>query len=160
MTLPPSIVSQTDLAALIYELKAYRNWFSHTTIKHSVNAKAAQATIPTLSAAALEMVRDKSNGTLLKQQHIEQLIDELEVYGAVSPSVTITLAAPAPQSLKMSMAHWCRENMSPNTLVNFSFNATLLGGMVVQCGSHIFDWSWRRAILNNRGKFAEVLRRV
>lgn len=158
MKLPSNIISQTDLAGLIFELKRYEKWFAHTSIKQSVQANPASATAPSLSDAALGIV--KNNETLLNKQQLEQVIWSLEDLLDSSPAITITLAAPAPQSLKISLANWCRNNLAADTLVNFRFNATLLGGMVVQCGSHIYDWSWRRAILNNRGAFAEVLRRV
>lgn len=160
MKIPLNIVSQTDLSALIFEMKNYEKWYASTTIKQTVEARLVQATIPNLSESALELLKNESSGNPLSSGHIEQIINALESYQANSPAITITLAAPPSQSLKISLAQWCRENLSDNILVNYRFNATLLGGMVVQCGSHIYDWSWRRAILNNRSSFAEVLRRV
>ena len=74
--------------------------------------------------------------------------------------MSITLAAPAGAGLKRTLAEWCRQNIDENLLVHFDFNATLLGGMVVNYGSRIFDWSFRRRILEDRAKFPEVLRRV
>ena len=53
----------------------------------------------------------------------------------------------------------CRP-VAPDVLVNFQFNATILGGMVVRYGSHVYDWSFRRQILAKRDTFPEVLRRV
>jgi F0F1-type ATP synthase delta subunit len=50
--------------------------------------------------------------------------------------------------------------VAPNMLVDFKFNSTMLGGMVVQYGSHIYDWSFRQRILDARDKFPEVLRSV
>jgi F0F1-type ATP synthase delta subunit len=84
----------------------------------------------------------------------------LEDFSDSAPRVTVTLAAPAPNSLKQTIALWFRENIAPNTLVNFKFNSTILGGMVVVYGSRIYDWSFRRQILVSREKFPEVLRNV
>ncbi len=160
MNIPESIVSQTDLSALIFEIKNYEKWYVSTQIKQTVEARPVQINIPSLSEPALEILKNESRGNPLNNGHIEQIIDALESYQDNSPSITITLAAPPSQTLKKTLSKWCRENLSKDMLVNFRFNATLLGGMVVQCGSHIYDWSWRRAILNNRNSFPEVLRRV
>ncbi|NCU40410.1 hypothetical protein EOL73_01495 [Candidatus Saccharibacteria bacterium] len=146
MNIPQSIVSQTDLAALIFEMKNYEKWFTSTAIKQTVEARTVQAVIPSLSQPALELLKNESRGNPLSREHIDQIIDSLESYQANSPAITVTLAAPPSQSLKISLAKWCHENLSNDMLVNFRFNSTLLGGMVVQCGSHIYDWSWRRAI--------------
>lgn len=158
--LPTGIISHSDLTALIFELKAYEKWFRHAVIKRTVSSLQAQIDTPQLSEAALEIITDQSNKELISQQDLSLAIADLETYQSSLPSLTITLAAPPPQSLKIELANWCYQNISHNLLINFRFNSTLLGGMVVQCGSRVYDWSWRRSILNNRGKFAEVLRRV
>jgi F0F1-type ATP synthase delta subunit len=77
-----------------------------------------------------------------------------------APHITLTLAAPAPNGLKKTLISWCRDNIDKNILVDFKFNATILGGMVVVYGSRIFDWSFKRQILAAREKFPEVLRNV
>lgn len=159
IVLPPSICSEQDLEALIFELHSYVRWFTHNNIKHIVDAKNAVRP-PELSQAALTMVRDTTTGALLSQDHLDELITALDTYKTTAPSMTITLAAPVGPTLKATLTKWCRDNLSPDILVNFRFNATLLGGMVVQYGSRIFDWSFRRAILANRARFPEILRHV
>ncbi|HET8709361.1 MAG TPA: F0F1 ATP synthase subunit delta, partial [Candidatus Saccharimonadales bacterium] len=84
----------------------------------------------------------------------------LEDYARTAPHLTITLAAPAPASLKQTLTAWCRQNLAPNMLVTFEFNSSLCGGMVVRYGSRMFDWSFRRQIMENKQKFPEVLRNV
>jgi F0F1-type ATP synthase delta subunit len=44
--------------------------------------------------------------------------------------------------------------------VNFNYNRSLLGGMVVRAGSRVFDWSFRRQIIGAEEKFTEVFHRV
>jgi F0F1-type ATP synthase delta subunit len=45
-------------------------------------------------------------------------------------------------------------------LVTVRFNSTIAGGMVVRLGSRMYDWSWRRLLMEQRSNYAEVLRRV
>jgi F0F1-type ATP synthase delta subunit len=70
------------------------------------------------------------------------------------------LAAPPSNGIKKTLVAWCRKNIATDILVNFDFNSTLLGGMVVRYGSHVFDWSFRRKILEEHSKFPGVLRNV
>lgn len=159
LSLPDSISSPQDLLALTIEVRAYARWFSHNTIKAKAQAsRGSQA--PALSPVTVDVVRKWAGNELLTQQGIDDLIAALETFRDTAPTLTITLAAAPAGDVKRTLVAWCRENIAPNALVSFSFNATLLGGMVVRYGSRVFDWSFRREIIANRAKFTEVLRRV
>ena len=157
--LPDTVSSAQDLASLTNEVRDYAKWFAHNAIKERVHAKNATPP-PALSPGALELVRSAGSNKLLSSQSLDQLIAGLEDAKNSADSVTITLAAPATSSVKQSLVKACRENIADNTLVTFKFNSGLCGGMVIHYGSHVFDWSFRRQILENRTHFTEVLRRV
>lgn len=157
--LPNTIASPQDLAALLSEIKDYAKWFGHESIKQKV-AGSHGSGAPELSVTANELIRGWSQTKALNRESFDSLITSLERYTQSSPAITFTLAAPVSGELKKTLVSWCRDNIAPNILVSFRFNATILGGMVVQCGSSVFDWSFKRQILNNREKFPEVLRRV
>lgn len=159
MVLPNNIFSVQDLTALILEIHEYSRWLSHNSIKKRVNADYTSEP-PILSPAAMDMIREASGKKELVQSDLDDLIHDLEKFKKSARTITITLAAPPTGDIKKSLVSWCRQNISPNILVSFQFNATLLGGMVVRSGSHIFDWSFRRQILASRDKFPEVLRNV
>lgn len=156
--LPATISSPQDLTALVLELKEYGRWAAHEAIKKRVNAKHTSEA-PQLSKAAEELLRQVGKKEL-NRQHIDELITTLEHYRATAPTLTVTLAAPPTGGIKTTLVTWCRDNIAPNVLVNFQFSSAILGGMVVRSGSHIFDWSFRRQLLESRGKFPEVLRNV
>lgn len=153
LKLPDTVASQQDLGALEREIRDFAKWFAHEAIKKRANVKSTSEP-PALSPGAKELVRDAG------QQELDSIIETLKKYSQEAPSITITLAAPPPNSLKTTLIAWCRKNIAPDVLVNFRFSATLLGGMVVHSGSRVFDWSFRRQLLANREKFPEVLRRV
>lgn len=159
LVLPPSISSPQDLLALTLEVRSYARWYSHNTIKAKAKAsRGSQA--PALSPTTVELIRNWAGQQLLTQDRLDELIAALENYRDTAPTLTITLAAVPSGDVKRTLVTWCRENIAPNALVSFRMNATLLGGMVVRYGSRVFDWSFRREIIANRSKFAEVLRRV
>lgn len=157
--LSSSISSLQDLKALIYEIKKYAQWYAHSVIKMRVNNTPPEGQ-PPLSQTALDLLKSWSDGQPLTQQKIEQLVGELDKLVASSPQITITLAAMPSGELKRKIVAWCRNNIGPSILVDFRFNATILGGMVIKYRSQIFDWSFRRQILAKRELFPEVLRRV
>lgn len=155
LKLPDSVASPQDLTSLELEVQRYAQWFGHAAIKKKVASMDIEGA-PIMSPAATEILRmyvtDKAS--------LDELAEAIKAYGAAAPVIAITLAAPPSRGLKMTIVAWCRQNIASNALVTFQFNATLLGGMVIRSGSHIFDWSFRRQILEARAKFPEVLRRV
>lgn len=159
LRLPDGIYSSQDLKALTIEVREYTKWYGQTAVKQKVTGK-SEAQAPVVSAPAAALLNDWGGGKPLSRESLDELIKELNAHEAKAPRLTITLAAPAPGTLKKELIAWCRKNINENALVNFKFNATILGGMVVTYGSHTYDWSFRRQILAAREKFPEVLRGV
>lgn len=154
-----NVASPQDLKELILEVQKYAKWFSQYAIKQKVSGAApAQQLEVTPPAAAL--IQDWTKDKPPTQASIDELIKALELIETNSPQITITLAAMPPVALKKTLVDWCRKNINPSVLVEFRFNSTLLGGMVLRYGSHIYDWSFRRQILSAGPHFPEVLRRV
>jgi len=159
LNLQNNIYSPQDLKALIMEVRRYGRWFAQTSVKTHVTGTASKEPLA-ISEAAVALIREVAEQQPLSQKVIDELIKSLEALEAASPRITITLAAVPGNKLKKVLVEWCRKNIDSSILVDFRFNATILGGMVVQYGSHVYDWSFRRQILAARGKFPGVLRNV
>jgi len=159
LKLPDSIASPQDVTALLFEVKEYSQWFAHESIKIESHIKHVSKS-PELSTGAKILLQELSDKKPITKESLDELIGVLNKYCDNAPIMTITLAAPATNSVKEILVAWCRTNLAKNTLVNFQFNTSLLGGMVVRFGSHIFDWSFRRQILANKNNFPKVLRHV
>lgn len=162
LSLPKSVASPQDLSALIVEIKSYASWYNHEAIKKRLSNKPLtnHQNAPVLSAGASEILRSWFGTKQPNRLGFDALIKELSRASQASQLITVTLAAPAPASLKATLVDWFRKNVSPSALVAFHINSTILGGMVVQYGSHVFDWSFRRHIIANKHTFPEVLKRV
>jgi hypothetical protein len=152
-------LSTQDLKEVILEVHKYATWFNQTAVKMRIT-KDNSYELPTILPAATNIINEWLAGRAPSQKSIQDLLTALEDFEATAPIVTVTLAAPPPNSLKQTLAEWFRKNVDPNTLVNFKFNRTILGGMVVSYKSHVYDWSFRRQILTSKEKFPEVLRNV
>jgi hypothetical protein len=160
LKLPDGISSSQDINSVIIEIRNYSQWFSHNVIKLRVGGKKTSDSPPPISAETRELLSDYEAKHSLNSSSMDELIKNLEAIKNNASSLTITLAAPATKDIRLALVAWCRKNVAKDILVNFSFNATILGGMVIRRGSHIFDWSFKRQIMANRNKFPEILRRV
>lgn len=157
--LDEDIASVHDLQAVITELKDYSKWQSHNSMRKLLKSR-HETQSPYISDAAKNMMRQFGDKDLSNRSSLDQLISTLEHFAKKAPSIMITLAAPPTHIIKKQLVNWCRDNLSHSILVNFEFRSGLLGGMVVRNGSHIYDWSFRRQILEAGPKFPEVLRNV
>jgi F0F1-type ATP synthase delta subunit len=159
LRLPSEVVSRQDFRAAISDIKQCAGWLASSQIKQRVSAK-AQDQPPSISPAADSLIKQWHGNNQVSQKSLEELVRELEDFAATAQRIVITLAAPPPSAIKQALSAWCREHMDPNILVDFKFNSTMLGGMAVEYGSHVYDWSFRRQILSAKDKFPEILRRV
>ena len=157
--LPDMVASPQDLLVVILEVRSYAKWYAHEAIMQRISKKRG-ATQPVLSASAQKIILDWNDISAISTRSLSVLIATLESYAKNTDTITITLAAPATNTIKLPLVAWCRQNISPGVFVSFQFNSTLLGGMVVRYGSRVFDWSFRRQILASSAQFPKVLRRV
>ena len=158
-SLPETVSSSEDLMTLSLEVSSYAKWFNQFVVAEKAGTK-YQASQPELSVVAGDVIRAWAKEEQLTTARLDELIKTLESIKSGARTMTITLAAPATNELKKSLVSWARENIAPDILISFRFNATILGGMVVRFGSHVYDWSFRRVIMNERHKIPEILNRV
>lgn len=158
LNLPNNVYSPQDLSSLVLEIHEYARWHSHNDVKKRAGSKVNDP--PAISSDAKQFIDDWSGKKDIDAKKLDSLINSLEDLREDAPLITITLAAPASGDVKETLVKWCRNNIASNILVRFGFDQTLLGGMVVRFGSHIYDWSFKRSIMLNRGKIPEVLRHV
>lgn len=154
LTIPASIASLQDLSALSVEIHAYSQYHRHEAIKSRVSEAPVKNEPPILSPAATELINQWKDGDL------DDLERALADYGKTAKTITITLAAPPTGTTKRALVDWVRKNLDESILVEVQFNSTLLGGLVVRAGSHIYDWSFRSRLLARDIQFSEVLNRV
>lgn len=159
LNLSDAVTSPQDLKAIILDVRRYAKWFAQASIKAQVaGVKPEQP--PAISQPAATLINATAAGKQLNVKALDGLIAELEELESKSIKIVITLAGVPGNGLKKTLSAWCRQNIAPDILIDFRFNATILGGMVVQFGSHVYDLSFRRRILASRDKFPGVLRRV
>jgi hypothetical protein len=159
LSLQDDVTSVQDLKTVILDIRKYAKWFGQTLVKMRM-AGGGPYEPPVISTPAANLINEYSGGQQVNKEKLDELVAALEDFEATAPHISIALAAPVPSDLRKTLTDWFRKNISPNALVDFSFNSTMLGGMVVQYGSHVYDWSFKRQILVAHEHFPEVLRHV
>ena len=125
-----------------------------------VNLRKSAADPAGLSDEAQSLLMSLPEGERKDPEAIESLRKENKKAMAASPSVTLILAAIAPRSLKLELVRWFRLNVNEKLLVDFLVNPAIGGGVVVQTTNHIYDFSFRRALLDQTSRFSEILKGV
>lgn len=159
LNLPDSIASSQDIAGVSKELHDYSTWLSRQAIRQRVGSKNTAAQ-PELSPATQHVLHAWVNGKDPTPSALDMLLKSLDSHRRTAPAITITLAAAPTNDVKTKLVAWVRRELSSDTLVNFRVNRGILGGVVVAKGSHIFDWSFKRKIVQSNASFSEVLARV
>jgi len=154
-----SVASPQDLKEAILGVRRYARWFAQAALKQRVSGGQPEPQ-PMVAPAAAQIINQWAGQKPLSSASLDELITDMEAFATSAPRMVITLAAPAPGDLKRQLVDWCRRNVAPDVLVDFRFNSSLLGGLVVSYGSHVYDWSFRRQILAAKDKFPEALRHV
>jgi hypothetical protein len=144
--LPPEVTSPQQLERLIGQLEQRQATADQAAIKAQV-AAGHQAGTPLAAASAEGIATDELLANL------KRILEE-------APQLHVTLAAMPSAGLKRDLVAALRTAVDPQVLVTFSFSSALGGGMVVRCGSRIFDWSYRKRLLDHAAAFTGVLRRV
>ncbi len=67
---------------------------------------------------------------------------------------------PATRTLKRQLTVWFRAEIHPYALLTFALRSDLCGGIVVQTGSNLYDFSFREPLINNRRRIAELAANV
>src|SRR5689334_6433979 len=106
-TMPDSVASAQDLAAVVTDVRTYAKWASRELIKRKVSGKSVGPQ-PVISPEATDVIRSWSAGKQMTQANIDGLLKALEDYKKSAPSVTITLAAIPSGEVKTRLVAWCR----------------------------------------------------
>lgn len=101
---------------------------------------------------------------LLHENNIAQTdLAGIEALGAATaqlletaPTVHILLAAMPGRTMRRQFVAWFRTNVSPATLMTFAVRSDLGGGAIIQAGSHLYDLSFRRGIIDNKARLTEI----
>lgn len=155
--LPLDLYSPEQLSAVIIELREY----SSALRDMQVRAKMAKSEItPPHTSALLLGVIHSTEANATDMTAIEKLLHQLEAIRDKAPTAHIMMAALPNRDLKRKLIEWFRTQIHPYMLLTFATRTDIGGGIIMQAGSHIYDYSFRQQLLNNKHRISEIYNSV
>lgn len=151
MTLPNDVYSPDQLSELTMELREYIGALRDTTLRNQASKTAKKTSLPTMSALLKLVFENVSDGVTP-----EAMLRELEAMLKNAPTVHLMLAAQPSKEMRRQLVLWFRVEIHPTTLLTFSERHDLGGGIVVRAGSHVYDFSFKRKVVDNQKRITEI----
>ncbi|HSE29219.1 MAG TPA: F0F1 ATP synthase subunit delta [Candidatus Saccharimonadales bacterium] len=146
--IPTELYSPDLINLAIFELDRYIS---------SVRDSKARSTPTPLPPTGLAQVFSAMGVKTSSTDELESLKEQLKAFLVKSPTVNIILSAPPTNGVKQQITSWFRQQVSPNILLNFSARADIGGGIILQVGSRIYDFSFKKSLLDNKSRIAELI---
>lgn len=158
LPLPDDVYSPDQMSVAILELSDYQNALRDALVHTTAGSKKPTETPE--PSAHLASLASSANIDLQNAAALDTLRKQLELLLRKAPVAHITLAAVPSLTIKRKLVAWFRQEISPYMLLTFTARTDLGGGIVVQAGSHLYDFSFKRQLLANKQKITEIAQRV
>ena len=153
--LPLDAASPEQCSALLLALEHYVSQLQQHKAKAKVSGKAESA-LPETTHPLLVAFLTACQVAADDLEAVESLRQALSKSLAVAPRVHITLSALPGRTLRRQLTVWFRDQIHPQTLLDFSARPDMGGGIMLQAGSHFYDHSFRQHILANSKRLGEL----
>jgi hypothetical protein len=150
--LPLDMHSPDHVSGALVELQKYRGELRDAEIR----AKAGGKTDKPEMSGHLESLLKNSGVAHEDGPALEALAKALDTTLKKAPVMHVLLAAPATRTFKRQLTVWFRTQVHPLSLLTFAARADIGGGIILQAGSHMYDYSFRAAILDNKKRLMEL----
>lgn len=152
VSLPIDTHSPDQLSGLSLELQTYlgelRDWTARSKTGHQSTAPVVSELLATLLRAS-HVATDDSDA-------LENLQTELDKLLINSPVVHLILATLPSRTLRRQLTVWFRTQVHPAALLTFAVRTDIGGGIIIQAGSRVYDYSFRSKILANKQRIGEI----
>lgn len=159
LQLPLDLYSPEQLSAIIIELRAHSGSLRDTAIRTRVSPQHDQPTAAHTSALLMAAFREAGIKPT-DQPGAEKLLKQLEAIRDRAPAVHLMMAALPNRDFKRKLVEWFRTEIHPYSLLTFATRADLGGGIIIQAGSHIYNYSFREQILSHKHRISEIYNSV
>jgi hypothetical protein len=146
-TLPLDTYSPDQLSGLVLELQDLA-----TSVRDAANRGEGAVQMSPDLAALLTQNKVADNDAAAIEQLAREAADTLEK----APTIHILLAAMPGRAQKRQFITWFRTEVSPTALLTFAARSDLGGGAIIQAGSHLYDLSFRRGIIDAKARLTEI----
>ena len=155
LKLPPEVYSRDQLGIVLWEIGVLVAQLRNDATRQKISGVTSDSSKHHVSAFLLAILRansvDKANLNAL-----EALESELVQIRDTAPVAHMVLPALPNRTLKQQLVTWFRDEISESTLVSFSVRGDIGGGFILRIGSKQYDFTFRRQLLDNKHRIAEI----
>jgi len=153
ISLPPSLISNTDVGRLIRELEAVDNEFEQQLVR----TPDQPPVVPSLSRS-LAALCQQNNLQLADAPTRTELRTKLVSIKDTAPVVHITFATEVEPEILGQLVSWVRERLHPLALITTGLQPAIVGGCIVRTPDHIYDFSLRERFNATKTSFVAAVR--
>lgn len=117
----------------------------------AIEAEAVPQDVTALSAWGTEWLSNFSEQTLHDNMAL------LNTWLGTLPRITVYVPALLDSEGEAVLGTWCRQELSPEHLIDFEVDATTLGGCALIAGGKLFDYSFSTRLRKIPGVISDVL---
>jgi hypothetical protein len=151
--LPVDIYSPDQSSGLLLALHEYIAEVHNAAVQAKVkNQSMPRPEMP----ATVENLATGSGVDPTNLQALDELYKNLELALQKAPTMHVTLSAIPGRTVKRQLTVWFRTQVHPMSLLTFSARSDIGGGIILQAGSHLYDYSFRQRILANPKRIGEL----
>jgi hypothetical protein len=151
--LPVDVYNLDQASSLLLDLHQYASDIRSAAIRAKVKVKDDEK--PEASPLLISLINgcgvDVDDAPALDSLH-KQLLTALKT----APIMHLTLSAMPGRKLKRQLIVWFRTQIHPLSLLTFTARGDIGGGLILQAGSHLYDYSFRERILANPKRIGEL----
>jgi hypothetical protein len=159
LELPESLHSPEQLQACAFELEVVISWRRRQDIKKQSGFTGPVTPDFELGPAVAVLLGSREAVARMPLSDLEGVQSQIHRWLA-QPVTHVTFAVVPPTSTKVEVVRWFRSRIMPTALVKFHVNGNIIGGMVVRTPNKIFDFSFRKQLLQRKSLIPEILKRV
>lgn len=153
LSLPVDTYSPDQLSELVLELQDLSSAARDANARRKDDTTSIEA--PTLSVDLSQLLQ-QNNISPDDPSALETFTKEVVTTLEKAPTVHILLAAMPARAMRRQIVTWFRTEINAQSLVTFAARSDLGGGAVVQVGSHLYDLSFRRLIIDHKARITEI----
>lgn len=155
IALPVDVYSPDQLSGLVAELQNYRGHLRDASVRAKTTKNKTAVELPEISEE-LSGLLHKSGIAADSSETLDLAQKELQKVLKKAPVMRITLADLPNKTLKRQLTVWFRTQVNPHSLLAFTARSDIGGGIMLQAGSHFYDYSFRERILANKKRLMEI----
>jgi len=159
LELPESLHSPEQLQACGFELEVVVSWRRRQDIKKQSGYTGPVTPDFELGPTIAGLLGSRDVVARMPLSALEEVQKQIHQWLA-QPVTHVTFAVTPPASTKAEIVKWFRAHIRPTALVKFHVNGNIIGGMVVRTPNKIFDFSFRKQLLQRKSLIPEILKRV